>query len=106
MKDLLELNVWICKFKTILEKAFYKIYPRTEHNWIKLECIRIWTDSSEELSEAPDIGLYFRFGHFDNQYDCVAAYEIEESEEYNCGVLRAIIENAFAGKGSNQDDGN
>lgn len=101
MKDLLELNVWICKFKTILEKAFYKIYARTEHNWIELECVRIWADSSEGLSDAPVIELQFRFGHFDNQYNCVAAYEIEESEEYNCGVLRAVIENAFEDKGSN-----
>lgn len=101
MKDLLELNVWVHKFEIILEKAFYKIYAPTEKNWIRLDSINIFTECRERLSEAPLLELHFTFGHFDEQYECVALYEIEESEEYNCGVLKAVMEKTFEYKGSN-----
>ena len=86
------MNELYFKLNHLIDRAFYRIYRRTEDQYIIIDHIGIDYSTCENSKDAPFIEVEVRYNTRSEGYHyCTLEYSPEESDDFNEGVFYATL---------------
>lgn len=80
----------------VIDKAFHKIYRHSEDNWYRIDSVKLDYCAVESDTDLPFVEVEVACGTTaDGQFTVTFDYRLDESDDFNIGVLYTKLEERF-----------